>query len=65
MEADILKEMPNGSNTHLACRVFITVHEQEKKTINCSLYLERNNDALTINTRVLGIADGWKTEALN
>lgn len=62
LESKLLATLKNGGGTFLSCRVFVIVYISEKKTIRCSLGVSKNSGALTINTRIIDIVDGWKTE---
>jgi len=65
MELKLSNALKNGEDTHLPCRFFITVGDSQEMTIRCSLWVRKNKDALTIDTRVIDTVDGWMTQAAN
>ena len=61
LESKLMDRVKNGENTELPCRIFITAQDSTKETIRCTLYINRSNDALQVNTRVIDIVAGWLT----
>lgn len=59
LEYEVTKRLKNGEDAHLPCRAFITDSSNEKRTIECSLWIRKSNDSLTVETRILDIVSGW------